>query len=179
MTSHEEKRESAEKKTPDTQESAERQGQQAVEGLVQDLLSSSYDRRDKAVITARELAKVGDQRGLLALEEAIRIKSGRSQCTFYQPGFRVRPAQEIFQAKSEILDLARRGRLLENTEKTGELLTKLGFVLGSSYERWHDLILEIKSVGGEDQAHAFQLLGTHLQVSSQLIMIARRQQDRP
>lgn len=126
------------------------------EPLVSELMSKNLSIRHEALKEVFALLKAGDSRGLLALEEAIRIKSGRRNVKFFKPGFTVRMMTDYARARDSIIELAQRHALLADPEASGNQIS--AFLTFYGEEMVHDLAKRVQEVGGEDQEHALELL---------------------
>ncbi len=147
----------------------------ALEALTRSLLSEDPAELDRAVARARRLAKGGDRTGQLALEEAIRRKSGNPHCRFYTPGVRSFSAAEAEEGLAELWKLASGRRLLEDPARAQGLiaLVRLAAQGGLLRTTLQDLMMEIGNAAGKEQRDAFQLLATHSVVLAELIGKAR------
>lgn len=139
--------------------------------LLSELLSEDLEIREPALIRARGLAKIGDKRGQIALEETIRIKGNLPTCEFYEPRVGVFSGDEILNADKEIYRLARSNKLLEDPKKTQSYISKL-FILGIAA----NVMNKVESIS-EEQFHDFQLLGTHIQCRSEQIAKSRQKEE--
>ena len=123
--------------------------------LVKSLLSKDQNIRDKALIQSRQLAKSGNPRGQIALEEAIRIKSNNFNCEFYQPRVGWFSGDEVSDGDKKIYKLAKENKLMENPKQTQSYYAKV-CLLNKSLE----VMNKVKKYG-DNQLQDFQLLGTH------------------
>ena len=136
--------------------------------LITRLLSGELGIREEALVRARRMADSGDASGQVALEEAIRIKSNRFDCRFYEPRAGLFSGDEIHAADKEIYRLAKENRLMEDPEKTQSYISKL-FLLNEGVE-----VMNRVRKYGDNQLHDFQLLGTQLQCRSAQIVSSRK-----
>lgn len=124
--------------------------------LVNDLLSTDRNEREHAIVQCIQLAKNGNPDGLNAIEDAIRKKSNKSDCQFYEPGGLVGKFA-IIDAEDEIFILARSNKLMNDVPKTQLLISSI--MRGNQSV---NLMNQLKNIG-EDRLQDFQLLGTQLQ----------------
>ena len=96
---------------------------------------------------------------LRAIREAIRIRSGKGEISFYEPnvdGLIVRNGEAMMDERALILRLAARKSLLEDPQASGSLL--IAFLALNGFEGVVELAHEVRDVGGLDQFQAYQLL---------------------
>ena len=129
--------------------------------LTDELLSTNLYVRNAAMEKTFELARDGNKVGLEALEAAIKIKHG-GNCSFHKPGVTFGIGNEYFNAPQKILDLALKNQLW--TSRPDEVQQ----LISMTFSNWLELLKKIMDQAGDDQAHAFQLLGTHIQVNATL-----------
>jgi hypothetical protein len=133
---------------------------QTTQILVTDLLSSERSRREAALVAARQMANNGVRRAIDALETAIRQKAGCDSVEFHTPGLAVMSGEEMLKVRDTVLQIARRGTICREAKQVGRLISWLGLQGGDQVRTF---LAEIRQVGGEEQVHQFQLVGTHLQ----------------
>jgi hypothetical protein len=133
--------------------------------LTHDLLSNDHETRNTAVDIALKLAGEGDDCAIEAIEQAIRQRRGDADCVFYELSrSRAYDQSELNAASAELLNLAVTSQLwLRPPAEVQRLMARSAIVKNAA-----DLLKEIEQRAGEDQAHAFQLLGTHLQARARL-----------
>jgi hypothetical protein len=136
------------------------EGEDALLSLVRDLMSSDSSTRDGALVATRQLANSGNRRGVDALEEAIRRKAGTNSVEFHTPGIAVFEFSDLLTARKSLLEIACRHAICREAKKVGSLLSKIDM---QSSESVRALLTDLRRIGGEDQAHQFQLVGTHMQ----------------
>jgi len=130
-----------------------------VDALVRGLLAQDRPTREKAIVEARGLANNGKRQAVDALEIAIRRKAGQA-VEFHIPGLALIPAEQLVTARQSVLDIAKRGEICKEAKSVGSLMSSLSI---SNPNEVRSLLAEITKVGGEEQVHQFQLVGTHLQ----------------
>lgn len=126
-----------------------------VGGLVKQALAGDRQFRLQGLGSIAKRSAEGDPRGLCAIQEAIRVKSGNSDCTFYSPSLRIRKGNDILQARAKLIELARSGDLLNDPAELGDLMLALRFL---GFEELTDAAHEIEAAVGEHQFHALQLV---------------------
>jgi len=134
--------------------------------LAEDLLSQDSYTRNTAVDVALNLASEGNDCVLEGIEEAIRRRHGNTDCEFYElsRGPRVYDQADGKAAGAELLELAVNAQLWVRPPVEIQRLIARYAIIGNLA----DLLKEIEKRAGEEQAHAFQLLGTHLQAKAKL-----------
>ena len=130
------------------------------EELVERLLSTEETVRNQAITQATGLVEDGNREGLNALAEAIRRKAGKSTCRFYEPGVAMYSASEIGSAPRELVRLASKQSLLNDVEKTGQLISASRAAGG--YDTLQQIAAAVTRAGGDDQYHALQLIYSHI-----------------
>jgi hypothetical protein len=96
---------------------------------------------------------------LCAIREAIRIRNGKREVSFYEPIIGdpvVQGRNEIPDARKQILQLAKSKSLLDDPRTSGNLL--YAFLTLHGFQEVVDLLIDVKEVGGLSQWHAYQLL---------------------
>jgi hypothetical protein len=96
---------------------------------------------------------------LRAIREAIRMRSGKGQISFYEPdvdGLIVRYGDALMDERALILQLAARKSLLDDPQASGNLIMALLALHG--FEGVVELAHDVRDVGGSDQFQAYQLL---------------------
>lgn len=102
---------------------------------------------------------------LRAIREAIRIRSGRGDVSFYEPnvdglivrdGNAVMDGDQTIDERALILRFAARKSLLEDPQESGRLL--IAFLALNGFEGVVELAREVRDIGGLDQFQAYQLL---------------------
>jgi hypothetical protein len=102
---------------------------------------------------------------LRAIREAIRIRSGRGDVSFYEPnidglivrdGDAMMDGDQIIDERALILRFAARKSLLEDPQVSGNLLS--AFLALNGFEGVIELAVEVRDIGGLDQFQAYQLL---------------------
>ena len=133
--------------------------------LAQQLLSQNIEERDAAVNRTRELARKCEREGLYALEEAIRYMHGGKDVEYYRlHGSRESIAEPFEAAPEELERLAREKLLWKTSPKKVQMLFEVAAIVADPL-----LLLDrIHLYGGDEQAMAIQLLGTHLIVQDTL-----------
>jgi hypothetical protein len=137
------------------------------------LLSKLICNNEELFLTGlQEAAKkvdFGSHEGIDAIREAIRIKSGKLNVSFYQPsnitGSVSAYLNRIDNAESKILSLAKRHALLEDPESSGSAIAAL-MNSEMSTDSWRDLIMAIFRQAGADEGYNFQLLFHELRCSA-------------
>ena len=138
--------------------------------LMRDLLSPQVDVRYRALTAALEISSSGDGTGLIALEEAIKARAHGADCTFYEPKTRSVSVADASIARQELLSLVSRISLMNQIERTGELLFMMA--AGGDPSEVPQLFRDVRSLGGEDQFHNFQLICYQLQASAALLRVS-------
>ena len=96
---------------------------------------------------------------LRAIREAIRIRSGKGEVSYYEPnvdGLIVRDGDQGMDERALILRLAASKSLLEDPQASGRLL--IAFLALNGFEGVVKLAGEVREAGGLDQFQAYQLL---------------------
>ncbi|MGA3207970.1 MAG: hypothetical protein ABSE05_09090 [Syntrophales bacterium] len=134
-------------------------------GLAQQLISQNIDERDKAVNRTRELARSGKRTGLYALEEAISYMHGGEDVEYYRLHASHESIEAPFDAApTELESLARQKLLWKTSPKKVQMLFEVAVMMMDPL-----LLLDrIRLYGGDDQAMAIQLLGTHIIIQDTL-----------
>lgn len=130
-----------------------------VDALVRGLLAQDRPTRERALVEVRGLANNGKRQAVDALEIAIRRKAGQA-VEFHMPGLALIPAEQLVTARQSVLDIARRGEICKEAKLVGSLMSSISM---SNADEVRNLLAEISKIGGEEQVHQFQLVGTHLQ----------------
>lgn len=133
---------------------------QSLDPLVRDLLSPIRSTREEALVAARAMANAGNRKGVDALAKAIRVKAGDPAIELYEPGYVLRAADECARAYGRIMDIASRRAICKEASQVAALMAMLD-IRDSVAVR--SLLSELRQAGGDDQAHEFQLVGTHQQ----------------
>lgn len=134
--------------------------------FARDLLSPDIELRDSAINRARLLSRQGNRDGLNALEEAIRYKHGGRDIKFHTPGMLFMKGEDpLFETSPDELRKLAMQRLLW---KTSPQKIQLLFSLATTLVNPVSLLNEINELGGDEQAMAIQLYGTHLIVQATL-----------
>jgi hypothetical protein len=126
-------------------------------GLVTRLLASDRYARLEGLEVCVKLSAAGSPRGLRALQEAIRLKSGSQSYRFYRPSVRARLLEECSAARSELIERARKGILLSDPVRLGDLIAALRFLPDHDAATFETVGKDIEAVGGDSQFHGFQL----------------------
>ncbi|HLO32176.1 MAG TPA: hypothetical protein VK249_23710 [Anaerolineales bacterium] len=120
---------------------------------------------------------------LRAIREAIRIRSGKEDVSFYEPnvdglivrdGDALMDGDQMLDERALILRLAARKSLLEDPQASGSLL--ITFLAYNGFESVVQLANEVRDVGGVDQSQAYQLLYNQNRSS---LLLRRPQNDLP
>ncbi len=102
-------------------------------------------------------AEAGRREGIEAMREAIRVRSGKPEVTFYEAGVVSTVGSERYdEPQLDILALAAGGALLEDPHHAGDLLSAVMF--SSSEAGLGELVEDVFALGGPDQGYALQLL---------------------
>ncbi len=138
--------------------------------LVAKLVSDVEADFTSGLLQVIEKAEAGDSAGVEAMREAIRLRSGKKEVTFYQPGLRISNYNEFTKrnqnAPKEILDLAKRKALLEDPYHSGDLITAV--MSGFEADFMRNLVIEIFKVSGTHEAYNFQLLYNEIRSNTKL-----------
>ena len=136
--------------------------------LVTQILSEIEEERAPGIFEIEQLTVKGDKSGLIALEEAIKIKSGNFSCNFYKPNTGIVSYSEIDEAVQQILHLAKERKLLQNISEVQRFLSLILVKknLSSGYTI-KDVVSSVKEID-TDQHHAIQLLLCQLIFSARL-----------
>jgi hypothetical protein len=131
--------------------------------MVLDLLSSDHTLRDGAIVAAMYLAKNLNKRGIDALGIAIREKLGDLFAELPRTHIHVALCSESawMKAHDSILEIARRHAICREAEDAGRIMEKLRAENMETSSSIKALLSEIRQVGGDDQVHEFQLVGTY------------------
>lgn len=101
----------------------------------------------------------GDPSRLLAIRQAISLRSGKCEISFYEPdidGLTARPGLEMLDARERILSLAERKALLDDPHISGNLMS--AFLTLHGFEGVVELAREVEDIGGLGQFQAYQLV---------------------
>jgi len=110
-------------------------------------------------------ADTGDYEAVRAMREAMTVRSGKRQVSFYEPGIVMTKSFDRYaEARSMIVDLAKRRALLENPKHSGDLIS--AFVFLNDQDALQSLLHEIYAVGGQSEGCAFQLIFNELRCSA-------------
>jgi hypothetical protein len=109
-------------------------------------------------------ADSGDYGAVEAIQEAMRIRSGRSSVSFYKPGISARRGSALVEAKPKLLELAKRQALLEDPARSGDLVSWL--LSSAEPDEMKGLIRDIFRLGKASEAYALQLLIYELRYSA-------------
>jgi hypothetical protein len=131
-----------------------------VDKLVSDINSTFIEGLTEAVARGNH----GDNTGVDAIREAIRLRSGASVVQFYEPSPVIRNVAGLVDARDEIIQLAKEHRLLDDVRKTGQLI--ISFSILSDQAGLQRLMREIYEAGSEREGNAFQLVYNELQISA-------------
>ena len=142
----------------------------AVQELSTRLLSQNTGTREEALQEALAVSEMGQHLGVLALTEAIRAKSGKTDCPLYEPSrAAVRQFGEVADAKASLLRLAADHAICREAFASGRAICMLGTLgLMDTPDDVQALLADIERVGGQDQLIEFQLVGTHTQAVAKL-----------
>ena len=141
--------------------------EQAVDLLTEGFLSMDAEKRNKTVVFARVLSEQGNDCAVQAIERAIRQRRRGRECEFYELSrARARHTFEVQAAPAELLALAINSQLWELPPVAVQRL----IAMCNAADLVADLVKEIQERASDEQARAFQLLATHLQLKAALIM---------
>jgi hypothetical protein len=136
------------------------------DSLASRLASNNHSTFIAALQEAVRYAPQGSDVGLIAMEEAMCRRSGKTDLKFYRPLYvRGRMGTEIAAAPAALVSLAKQGRLLDDPYKSQDLMAAC--VLRDTEEA-RKLALQCEQAGGPEQIYAFQLLYNDLRASSKL-----------
>jgi hypothetical protein len=133
--------------------------------LVQKLISNDDPIFLAGLREAVTRADSGDYEAVKAMREAMTVRSGKPQVSFYEAGIVItNGADRYIEARPKILDLAKRRALLDDPQHSGNLVS--AFVVLSDRDALRSLLHEIYEVGGPSEGYAFQLLFNELRSSA-------------
>ncbi|HYL84555.1 MAG TPA: hypothetical protein VE263_09990 [Candidatus Angelobacter sp.] len=137
----------------------------ALKGLVTKLTSNREPDFLDGLREAVGRADSGDYQALEAIREAIRLRSGKAKVAFYKPAIVMTKGMDRYiEAKPKILELARRQALLEDPERSGDLISALNSM--SDAQTMRGALHEIYAMGKPSEGYAFQLLFNELRCSA-------------
>lgn len=118
-------------------------------------------------------ADAGNYDGVKALREAIRVRSGKPDVTFYEAGIVSTVGFDRYtEARPKIVALAARRALLEDPYGAGDLVSAAMF--SSAAGDLEDLVRDVFAVGGADQGYAFQLLYNELRSTARFKLAGQK-----
>ena len=138
---------------------------QPLSSFARKLLSPDIEERNATINHARSLSREGKRDGLEALEEAIRYRHGGKDIKFHTPRMLISSGINAFESSIEGLrKLAKQKLLWKISPQEVQMLFSSATLLVDALS----LLNEINELGGDEQAMAIQLLGTHLVVQATL-----------
>lgn len=117
---------------------------------------------------AVSIADSGNSYGVEVMREAIKIRAGNDNISFYEPGMVLTEVERYTEARSMIIELVKKNALLDDVYHSGDLISAFMFTANSYGEDARALLDEIVLTGGPSEGHAFQLLFNELRCSSRL-----------
>ena len=133
-------------------------------------LASDDDSTFVAALTeAVEFGPRGERNGMLAMEEALRLRAGREDLRFRRisPGaLRADSYEYLQEAPGRLVDLAREGALLQDPLESQDLISAC--LLGQGEVGVRECVMTIRDVAPVGQFYTFQLLYNHLLQSAKL-----------
>jgi hypothetical protein len=136
------------------------------DSLVEMLTSDEESIFQAAMSEVVNIADSGDGHGIELIRNAIKIRAGKENVSFYEPGIVLAKAGRYENARELIVGLARRKALLDDVYHSGDLISAFMFTADPYGEDARGLLSEILSKGGISESHAFQLLFNELRCSS-------------
>jgi hypothetical protein len=138
--------------------------------LVSKLVSDNSADFTSGLQEAVNEAEAGDCKGIEAMREAIQLRSGKKEVTFYEPGLRISSGEDFSKRKQnapkKILELAKSHALLKDPYYSEDLITAVMSGFDSTFLR--DLVLETFKAGGTREAFNFQLLYNEIRCTAKL-----------
>ena len=134
--------------------------------LVLQLVSNNESSFVEGLTEAVSLAESGNRKGLLALREAIRVRSGNKKIEFHTVGTVVTNGSSRYTSArdSENSTSAEQSQLLSNPKDTGNLIS--AFIQIADHRDLERLLNEVIEIGGPKSGFAFQLIYNELILSA-------------
>lgn len=143
-------------------------GSTGSDSLVEMLASDEESVFQAAMNEAVNIADSSDGYGVELMRNAIKIRTGKENVSFYEPGMVLTKAGRYENARKLIVELARRKALLDDVYHSGDLISAFMFTADPDGEDARGLLSEILSQGGISESHTFQLLFNELRCASRL-----------